>query len=60
MNILKNMEAVFVVTAVTLVYASAWAKPVAPHTTPVVAAEKIATVVITGKRLTPAQKLQLR
>ncbi|MFL6657157.1 MAG: hypothetical protein ACJ8GW_03725 [Massilia sp.] len=61
MNLIKNMEAVFLAVVVAAgVTAFATAK-VAPHAAPVASAtsEKIATVVVSTKRLTAAQKAQL-
>jgi hypothetical protein len=61
MNILKNMEAIFIV-AVALSCASAYAKAPAPRTAPAPAitkTNKMITVVITGKRPAAAQKAQM-
>ncbi|MES2019486.1 MAG: hypothetical protein V4484_23590 [Pseudomonadota bacterium] len=57
MNLVKNMEAVFVaivILAGITTYATAKVT-----TGPVAAKEKVSTVVVTGKRLTPAQKAAL-
>ena len=62
MNVLKNMEAIFIVAVALAVSASAFAAPAKVHA-PVQAKAgngKMVQVVIKGKRLTPAQKAQLR
>jgi len=62
MNIVKNMEAVFV-AAVALfafaAFATADVAVVAKPTAQAIANGKIATVVVTAKRLTPAEKARL-
>ncbi len=60
MNILKNMEAIFIV-AVALSCATAFAAPAPVQARAPQAASnaKMIKVVITGKRLTAAQKAQL-
>lgn len=57
MNIAKNMEFVFVL-AVALTCASAFAAPTKRLNNSLVAVSggKMVSVVVTGKRLTPAQK----
>jgi len=58
MNILKNMEAIFIV-AVALACATAFAAPApvrAPAQPAAASNAKMIKVVITGKRLTAAQK----
>ena len=58
MNILKNMEAIFIVT-VALACATAFAAPAparAPAQPAAASNAKMIKVVITGKRLTAAQK----
>ena len=59
MNVLKNMEAIFIVAVALSLSASAFAKaPVA--TAPTIAnSTKTIKVVITGKRLSPAEKAQM-
>jgi hypothetical protein len=61
MNVLKNMEAIFVVAVALSLSAAAFAKaPAASATKPVIAANtKMIKVVITGKRLSAAEKAQL-
>ena len=61
MNILKNMEVVFIV-AVALSAVSAFAKAPAPRTATapaITATNKMITVVVPGKRLVDAQKAQM-
>jgi hypothetical protein len=60
MNIVKNMEAVFVAVVIlagVTTFAVAKVDPKAPAAQP--AAEKMSTVVVTTKRLTAAQKAAL-
>jgi hypothetical protein len=62
MNLVKNMEAVFVAMVVMAGVATYATAEVAPAPAPVAQAEaasKIATVVVSAKRLTAAQKAQL-
>ena len=62
MNVLKNMETIFVVAVALSLSASAFAKaPVARAATAptVVNSSKMIKVVITGKRLSPAEKALL-
>lgn len=62
MNVLKNMEAIFIVAVALAVSATAFAAPAKMHG-PVQASAgngKMIQVVIKGKRLSPAEKAQLR
>jgi hypothetical protein len=62
MNIIKNMEAVFVAAlavAAFATYATAEVAVVAKPTAQVIAEGKIATVVVSTKRLTAAEKARL-
>lgn len=61
MNVLKNMEAIFIVAVALAVSASAFAAP-APmpaHAKPLAGNGKMIQVVIKGKRLSAVQKAQL-
>jgi hypothetical protein len=64
MNVLKNMEVVFLVTAaVALSGAEAWASVPAPRVAPsqvAVSGGKMVSVIITGKRATALQKALAR
>ncbi|MFP5393623.1 MAG: hypothetical protein ACLGI6_19080 [Gammaproteobacteria bacterium] len=57
MNILKNMEAIFIVALAVSLSASAFAAPRAAHapTQQVVHADKMIKVVISGKRMSHLQ-----
>ncbi len=62
MNILKNMEVVFIVAVAAVTCISAFAKAPAAHSAhaPTIAnSTKMITVVVTGKRLSAAEKAQL-
>jgi hypothetical protein len=61
MNVLKNMEAIFIVAVALSFSAAAIAKePVRAAKAPTVAnSSKVYKVVITGKRLSKAEKAQL-
>jgi hypothetical protein len=62
MNVLKHMEAVFVVmvaVAATAGYVGEAGKPQALVTNDIATPTKMAIVNVTAKRPTPAQKLQL-
>ena len=62
MNLVKNMEAVFVamvVMAGVATYATAEVAPAPAPAAQAEAASKIATVIVSAKRLTAAQKAQL-
>jgi hypothetical protein len=62
MNIVKNMEALFVAALAVAAFATYATADVAVVTKPAaqaIAEGKIATVVVTTKRLTPAEKARL-
>ena len=62
MNIAKNMEAVFVafvILAGVATYATAKVTPVPAPAVKVATPERMLTIVVTGKRLTAAQKAAL-
>ena len=61
MNILKNMEAIFIVAVALSCATAAFAAPASVHAPAAQAARnaKVIKVIITGKRLTAAQKAQL-
>lgn len=62
MNLIKNMEAVFVAVVVlagVATYATAKVAPAPAPAAQTAAATKMATVVVSTKRLTAAQKAQL-
>ena len=62
MNIVKNMEAIFVAVVIlagVATYATAKVTPAAAPAAQTEAASKVATVIVSAKRLTAAQKAQL-
>ncbi len=61
MNILRNMEAIFIVAVAALTCLSAFAAPTMVHAPAHQATgnSKMIKVVITGKRLSPLQKARL-
>ncbi len=63
MNVLKNMEAIFIVAVALAFSASALAAPATMHAPAQAAASKgnmVQVVVIKAKRLSPAEKAALR
>ncbi len=59
MNVLKNMETIFVIAVALTLSANAFAKAPAATAPTIANNTKMIKVVITGKRLSPAEKAQL-